>query len=73
MARLDYSQGQSVPAHAKEPPVATTGAVPDPRYKGVDSPRPSAKASIIKQPNAQSVRGGTGSGRYLPRTAKPAR
>lgn len=55
--------------------MATTGAVPDPRYKGVDSPRPSAKASIIKQPNAQSVRGGTGSGsgRYLPRTAKPAR
>lgn len=53
--------------------MATTGAVPDPRYKGVDSPRPSAKASVIKQPNAQSVRGGTGSGRYLPRTAKPAR
>lgn len=57
----------------KEHPVATTGAVPDPRYKGLDHPRPSAKASVIRQPGAKTVRGGTGTARNLPRTNKPAR
>lgn len=55
--------------------MATTGAVPDPRLKGVDTPKPSAPLRRTSPGNtAKSIGGGgTGVARYLPSTNKPAR
>lgn len=48
----------------------TKGGKPTP-VKGLNSPRPSKKATLTKQPGAQSVSGGTGTKRHLDNPVKP--
>lgn len=48
----------------------TTGGKPTP-VKGLNSPRPSKKASVTRQPGAKSVSGGTGAKRHLDNPTTP--